>query len=221
MPFWLARGLAELLDAMDTEERAWSELDDLVAADHAQWWQLTLEFLKIAGEFWPARLAELHASNPADHRNAVLRVEAERMRTAPPSGPVVVAGSTGSIPATAELMAAVAQLDKGAVVLPGLDQQMDEAAWMLVGGNPVHEHFDPATCAHPQFGLYRLLQKLQADRDDVVSLADPSDRVGDRNQLVSTAMMPAAATADWALAKHPAGSGGRSVRACRTDRGGQ
>ncbi|MBC6416698.1 MAG: double-strand break repair protein AddB [Rhodospirillales bacterium] len=196
---WLARGLAELLDAMDTEERAWSELDGLVAANHAQWWQLTLEFLKIAGEYWPARLAELHASNPADHRNAVLRVEAERMRAAPPSGPVIVAGSTGSIPATAELMATVAQLDKGAVVLPGLDQQIDEAAWMLVGGNPAHEHFDPASCAHPQYGLYRLLQKLQADRDDVVSLADSSDRVGDRNQLVSTAMMPAAATADWAL----------------------
>ncbi len=201
---WLARGLADLLDAMDTEERAWSELDGLVAADHALWWQLTLEFLKIAGEYWPARLAELHAANPAAHRNAVLRVEAERMRTAPPQGPVVVAGSTGSIPATAELMTAVASLRNGAVVLPGLDLHLDDAAWALVGGNPAAEHFDPAVCAHPQYGLFRLLEKLQANRADVVSLAAPENEITDRNRLVSVAMMPAAATAEWARREVPA-----------------
>ena len=200
---WLARGLAELLDAMDTEERSWSELDGLVAADHAQWWQLTLEFLKIAGVYWPARLAELHASNPADHRNAVLRAEAERMQATPPDSPVVVAGSTGSIPATAELMAVVARLDNGAVVLPGLDLYMQDPAWAQVGSNPATEHFDPATSAHPQYGLFRLLQKLQATREDVSCLATPAGRVEDCNRLVSTAMMPAAATADWAKQNMP------------------
>jgi inactivated superfamily I helicase len=39
---------------------------------------------------------------------------------------VIVAGSTGTIPATAELIATIARLPMGAVVLPGFDVAMDE-----------------------------------------------------------------------------------------------
>ena len=42
---WLARSLADLLEAMETEKRPWSALQGLVADDYAHWWQLTLEFL--------------------------------------------------------------------------------------------------------------------------------------------------------------------------------
>ncbi len=194
---WLARSLADLLDSMDTEDCDWASLDGLVGTDHAAWWQLTLEFLKIAAAFWPARLSELRASNPAAHRNAVLRAEARRLQASPPAGPVIVAGSTGSIPATAALMAAVAGLANGAVVLPGLDLDMADSVWTLVGGDPEAEHFDPAVCAHPQFGFFNLLRKLGAARSDVRSLAAPEPRIERRNRWVSRAMMPAEATAMW------------------------
>jgi len=49
---WLARALAELLDAIETEERDWKDLDNLQTGEHALWWQLTAEFLKIASAFW-------------------------------------------------------------------------------------------------------------------------------------------------------------------------
>lgn len=195
---WLARSLAELLDSVDTEACDWAALDGLVAADHAAWWQLTLEFLRIATAFWPARLAELQVSNPAAHRNAVLHAETQRLRSAPPAGPVVVAGSTGSIPATAALMAAVAGLERGAIVLPGLDHHMAEPVWHQVGGDPEAEHFDPAVCAHPQYGFFRLLPKLGAVRSEVRSLAQADPAIERRNRLVSTALMPAEATALWA-----------------------
>ncbi len=45
---WLARALAELIDAMETEDRDWSDLDKLQTGEHSLWWQLTAEFLKIA-----------------------------------------------------------------------------------------------------------------------------------------------------------------------------
>ncbi len=201
---WLARALATLLEAMETEERPWSELDALVAADFAQWWQLTLEFLRIAGEFWPARLAELGCSSPASHRNAVLRAEAARLRSVPPDGPVIIAGSTGSIPATAELMAAVARLDRGAVVLPGLDRQLEDEVWALIGGHPDADHFNPASCAHPQYGFHVLLKKLGATRADIDMLARPDTVMERRGRLISRSMMPAEATAQWAKTDCPA-----------------
>ncbi|RVO50777.1 double-strand break repair protein AddB, partial [Sinorhizobium meliloti] len=68
---WLARNLAELIDAIETEELDWDALDGLDGGEHALWWQLTLAFLKIARTYWPERLAELKHSSPARHRNAV------------------------------------------------------------------------------------------------------------------------------------------------------
>ncbi|WP_419907127.1 double-strand break repair protein AddB [Hoeflea sp.] len=195
---WLARDLVDLLEAMETEERPWEALDDLVGADYAQWWQLTLEFLKIAARFWPERLTELGFADPAAHRNAVLIAESARLQEHPPAGPVVIAGSTGSIPATAALMKTVAGLDKGAIVLPGLDFHLGAAAWELVGGLPADAPFDPATCAHPQYGLFMLLRGLGAMREDIVELGKPEPRLVARNRVVSNAMMPAQATDQWA-----------------------
>ena len=199
---WLARGLADLIEAMETEERPWSALDALDAADHAAWWQLTLEFLRIATDYWPKRLAELHRSSPAAHRNALLRAEAARLLANPPAGPVIVAGSTGSLPATADLIAAVMKLDQGAVILPGLDMTMREEHWRLVASLPESDRQplfdDPAIRGHPQYGIYRLVEKLSRLRGDVVSLAEPEPPLAARNRLVSLALLPTAATEIWA-----------------------
>ena len=96
--------------------------------DHLdKYWQLTLDFLKIAREAWPAILEERGAIEPAARRD--LLIEAERTRLAAHDGPVIAAGSTGSMPATAKLLATIATLPHGAVVLPGLDTDLDEASW--------------------------------------------------------------------------------------------
>ncbi|WP_163317514.1 hypothetical protein, partial [Enterobacter hormaechei] len=54
--------------------------------------------------------------------------------TTNPRGPVIAAGSTGSMPATAKFLHAVASLPHGAVVLPGLDTDLDDDAWRTIGG---------------------------------------------------------------------------------------
>ena len=201
---WLARGLADLMEAMEAEERPWSAIGGLDAADHAAWWQLTLEFLKIATDFWPRRLAELRRSSPAAHRNAILRAEARRLSANPPDGPVIIAGSTGSLPATADLMAAAMKLEAGAIVLPGLDRVMADDHWQLLGDAPGDDRSsrprDPATSTHPQYGLFRLLEKLGHRRDAVVELAPPSPLLAARNRLLSLALLPAPATPAWAEA---------------------
>ena len=44
---------------------------------------------------------------------------------------MIAAGSTGSIPATATLLATIARLPHGALVLPGLDTDLDDATWRI------------------------------------------------------------------------------------------
>ena len=105
---WLARDLADLIDSLENEDRDWEDVQKLEAQDHALWWQLTTEFLKIASAFWPARLEELGRSSNVRHRNALLRSEAQRLANLQAAGPVIVAGSTGSIAAACALIGAVA-----------------------------------------------------------------------------------------------------------------
>ena len=64
-----------------------------------RYWQLTLDFLKIAREQWPNLLAAHGAMEQAARRDALIAAEAERL-AAKTDGPVIVAGSTGSMPAT-------------------------------------------------------------------------------------------------------------------------
>jgi len=193
---WLARNLAELIDAIETEELDWEALDGLDAGEHALWWQLTLAFLKIARTYWPERLAELKHSSPARHRNAVLRAEAERIAAGRVTGPIIIAGSTGSIPATAGLITAVKALPNGTIVLPGLDRKMSDEEWELVGGGGSVTP-DPASRTHPQYGLHQLLKSMSVERSEVSVLGRVESILDDRSAVLSRALLPAKATDSW------------------------
>lgn len=195
---WLARDLAELIDAIETEERDWDDLQKLNIADYAKWWELTAEFLQIAAAWWPARLAELKRSSPSRHATTLLDAEAKRLAGLTDGGPVIVAGSTGSVPAAARLIATVAKMPNGTVVLPGLDRTMPEEHWREIGAAefsaPVS---DAARRSHPQYGLHRLLEKLGVTREDVAPLGTVPQALEDRAAILSRALSPSQATDGW------------------------
>src|SRR5476651_2090799 len=104
----LADDLARLMDDMTTRQVAWDKLDRLVPDDLDPYWQLSLRFLKIAREAWPALRHERAAIEAAERRDRL--IEAETKRLAGSDARVIAAGSTGSMPATAKLLATIARL---------------------------------------------------------------------------------------------------------------
>ena len=184
----LADALARLIDDMTTRQVPWDRLDDLVPPEFDEYWQKTLEFLQIAREAWPGILKERGRIEPAERRDAL--IETERLRLALSDGPVIAAGSTGSMPATAKLLATIAALPHGAVVLPGLDTQLDAPSWDLIGGSDA----DTPAPGHPQFAMHALLRRIGIGRSDVTALGTN----GARERLLSEALRPAAATERWA-----------------------
>ncbi|PHP68956.1 double-strand break repair protein AddB [Zhengella mangrovi] len=191
---WLARDLTALMDEIETEGAGWDKLGLLADGDLAHWWQVTVKFLEIVTASWPAHLASIRRSNPAAHRNALIEAEAERLRCQAPRGPVIAAGSTGSIPATARLLGVIARLDQGAVILPGLDTGLDEESWSLIG-NP---QAAPSVFGHPQYALKKLLARLGIDRREVTAIAGAEPLLARRRQIVSQALRPAETTDRWA-----------------------
>lgn len=185
----LADDLLALVDQVTTEETEWSRLGTIVPADLARFWQVTLAFLEIATAAWPQILDERGRIDPVVRRLRLIDAETARFTARPPAGPVIAAGSTGSVPATARLMAAIARLPRGAVVLPGLDRSLDEETWAAIADGD-------GTPSHPQFGLARLLPRLGVTRAAVVPLVAPSLPV--RGALASEAFRPAETTEHWA-----------------------
>ena len=192
----LAGDLARLMDDMVTRGVGWEALDGLVPDQLDKYWQHSLEFLQIARRAWPAHLAEIEKIEPAARRDRLIDAEARRL-TAHHEGPVIAAGSTGSMPATAKFLHAVATLPQGAVVLPGLDTDLDDDAWQLIGGirDTQGKLTAPPAPNHPQFAMYALLDRLGIKRGDVEVLGEPAP-LG-RDVLVSEAMRPSNATAAW------------------------
>ena len=186
----LAGELAQLMDMIETENVSLAGLSALVPESFSEHWQHTLEFLKIVTEFWPAYLVGQGFISPAERRNRLILAEARRYTSHPPGGPVIVAGVTGSIPATAELMRRVADLPQGAIVLPALDMSLDELSWHAIGAGAAE---------HPQYGLKKLLSLLGIERTDVTFLpgAEPLPAQSARTVLISEALRPAATTGQW------------------------
>ncbi len=185
----LAAELGKLLDQVQTERLSFDSLKTLVPEDYAEHWQETLRFLAIVIEQWPGLLETQGLVDPAVERDARLTALARSLELRPPDGPVIAAGSTGSIPATADLLAVIARLPDGAVVLPGLDRDLDEDTWARLDDG------------HPQFGLKRLLDRLGVDRAAVRSWPVPAGMASRapaaRARLIAEALRPAETTEAW------------------------
>ncbi|WP_298965392.1 double-strand break repair protein AddB [uncultured Methylobacterium sp.] len=193
----LAADLEGLMDSLAVEGMPWDDIAGAVEAEFSRYFSLTLDFVRIAAEAWPAILAERGLSDPVARGRELMLAEAARLRRDRPADPVIVAGSTGSIPATAALIAAVASLDRGAVVLPGLDLGLDPDGWRAIDPGGDGEH---VAHAHPQAILHRLLaaDHLALGREAVRALGRPDPAAEARTALLSEVLRPAETTDAWA-----------------------
>ena len=185
----LAQALASLLDEIQIARIDPQGLATLAPEEYAAHWQQVLRFLSLITDRWPAILAERGQMDPAARRNALLARLVERWQAEPPDYPVIGAGSTGSVPATRDLLAAIARLPQGAVVLPGLDTHADDETWEAIGPT------------HPQYALKGLIDHIGIARDAVQSWPGEEEAGAGathaRSRLIADAMRPAETITAW------------------------
>lgn len=189
----LAQSLAELIDDCHIEQIDPKTLRNIAPENLADNWQTNLKFLDIALEMWPAILAERGEIDAALARNLQLQRQADALQTLFGDRPVIAAGSTGSIPATANLLQAITQLERGALVLPGLDTSIDTDGFATLTNAQNDPH------GHPQYGLMQLLKRLNTTSELVTELAPETS--SQRTAIVRQALALAEATADWAVTR--------------------
>jgi double-strand break repair protein AddB len=182
----LADSLAALMDEMRAEGVPPDRVVGLDVSAHAGHWARTQRFVALVARFFgPGAVPDAEAR---------LRAATERLiarwQVAPPQGPVIVAGSTGSRGTTALLMRAVVRLPQGALVVPGYDFDVPGSVW--AGMETALGHED-----HPQYRYRRLMDALNITCGEVIPWDDLPAADPARNRLVSLALRPAPVTDQW------------------------
>lgn len=183
----LSDSLANLIDEMQGEGVTPEIINALDVTDESGHWARSLEFIKIIQTFFdPTQTAP---DREARQRQIISQL-AQTWTHTPPKDPVIVAGSTGSRGATSMLLAAVAKLPKGAVILPGFDFDLPAAVWNLLG--------EPFTSEdHPQARFERLARLLDVSPRSITAWDDTPPPNAQRNALMSLALRPAPVTDAW------------------------
>ncbi|MEL6475764.1 MAG: double-strand break repair protein AddB [Pseudomonadota bacterium] len=189
----LALSLATLIDEFDEAGVPLAALDHATDGEHAAHWARNLAFLEVIRSHWPAMTEELEGSAPGPkaRQRRALSALLSGWQAAPPSSPVLVAASTGSIQTTAELMAAVAGLPNGHVILPGFERDLEPEIWDRVASGEAPEH--------PAAPFRQVLQLTGRRAAEALSwVAEPA--INPRRTLLGQAMRPAPVTDAWHLA---------------------
>ncbi|MGL4371405.1 MAG: hypothetical protein ACRCTK_01950, partial [Alphaproteobacteria bacterium] len=152
MTLQLVEALIAFLDQACIEEVSLENLAQLVPEAFASHWQLTLDFMRIIQIYWPQLLQEKGYTEPYLQHHQWVQRKLAAWQQSPPSGWVLAAGSTGTMPATAALLKAIAALPNGEVILPGLDSHLGD---------------ENASACHPQYALQQLLKRLGRTADSV------------------------------------------------------
>jgi ATP-dependent helicase/nuclease subunit B len=133
----------------------------LAADDTSEHWQQALAFLAILSERWP-EIERASGMIPAPaHEAQLVQLLARHWREKPPETPVFAMGSSASQAATAQLLATIAALPAGLVVLPGFDPRLTEADY---------QHSAPG---HPLYHMTQWLTQVGVSPTEV-SLVTPS-----------------------------------------------
>ena len=158
----LAGELGRLLDQAHAEGVPFRDLERLVPIELAKHWEITVEFLRIVTEQWPAILEDEGAIDAADRRNRVIGAQLQAWRATSP-GVVIAAGFAAATPAAAELLTLISMLPQGFVVLPGVDTEADDELWTAIAADPTH----------PQHGLAELLRQIGMRHDGLKNWTGP------------------------------------------------
>lgn len=189
----LADPLLSILDDAASEETKISDLAALgdIQAFAAEHFQYQAELYKIIQTYWPQRLKELNALEPKARQVRVLDTLTQQWIDNPPDYPIVIAGSTGTLGATARLMACVSRLPRGVVVLPGLSKSTDKV-------------WDAINEQHPQNALRNLLGTIAIKRGDVhdwphiqKTAATEARYLSARRDIIAESLVPVDNTSDW------------------------
>ena len=187
----LASSLCMLIDQMQRAGTPLSAIRDVLPDELSVHWQEILKFLTILFDYWPSILFERGQIDPVARQQKLLQAQLDFWTSYPPNSPIILAGSTGSLPMTRAFMKVISRLPMGAVIFPGIELEIDDTDWRAIEQDPVHPLHQ---IAHSMFELELPLSDVRywyVTQEMQNKLACP------RQILIREVMRPASRTSQW------------------------
>lgn len=189
----LGSDLGQLIDRAIREAVPFEALMDLVDADYADHWQVTLSFLKeVMVSIWPDYLKTNHRVDTATQKQAMIKSLTKRIAVTGLDKPTLLAGIALNTDDMVALARAITHDDHGLVVLDGLMPNMDV------------DDLDHLDETHPSWSQWRFLQDMDKTPSDIPLL--PTAATDTRDRLVTSWMRPAETTLRWRESPIPDGA---------------
>ena len=149
----VARDLVRMMDYLENEGRGEEEINwsSLVGDKYARHFQDKARFLDLAARALP--LVFPGRQTEAQKRNRDIRSWIDYLKNAK-FARVIVCGSTGSVPATADLMEYIAGLDNGYIILPGKISEIGK--WKVESG-----------ISNPYYSEIKFLERIKVSLEEV------------------------------------------------------
>ncbi len=187
----LASSLCMLIDQMQRAGTPLSAIKDILPDELSTYWQEILKFLTILFDYWPSILAERGQIDPVARQQQLLQAQLDFWISHPPNAPIILAGSTGTLPMTRSFMRVISQLPMGAVIFPGIDLDIEDTEWRAIENDPVH----------PLNQIARAMVEFELSLSEVrhwhVPEQMPNKSVSSRQILLREVMRPASRTWQW------------------------
>jgi ATP-dependent helicase/nuclease subunit B len=196
----LAVALAQTLDQLIVERKGPHDLAEAQEEGLSAHWDKAYQLFSLLFAQWPRELAARGCIDAAERRNQLLDHVAARWAQQQPGSFVVAAGIVTTAPAVAGVLRAVAQIPRGMVVLPDLDQHLSDDQWDAIGPVGPRRDDDPEPQeTHAQYALKQLLHRMGIHRSEVATWrwGSEHDARAARGRAISNAMLPALLTGAW------------------------
>ena len=187
----LASSLCLLIDQMQRAGTPLSAIKDVLPDELSTHWQEILKFLTILFDYWPSILAERGKIDPVARQQKLLQAQLDYWTSHPPNAPIILAGSTGTLPMTRAFMKVISQLPMGAVIFPGIELDIEDTDWHAIEQDRVH----------PLHQIARSMLELELPLSEVrywhVTEQMQHKSVRSRQIVLREVMRPASRTSQW------------------------
>jgi ATP-dependent helicase/nuclease subunit B len=182
----LANSLLDFFDEVQKNEIDFKNLNNIVPENLAEYWNKSLDFLKLAAEEYPKILAKKNLVDPIFYRNQVINFYTKILAENKSDNFVFVAGTTGSQAATRRFIKAILQLENGYFILPYTDNNYSDEIWQKLDEEENH--------LNHQYLIKKLLDYLQINRSDIQII---NSQQNSHKAFISEVFKPASEVINW------------------------
>jgi ATP-dependent helicase/nuclease subunit B len=153
-----ASSLLDLIKDFSINDVSLKKIKDIEYLDDLTYWQDGFNLLKIIGQNWEDILKSYDLADPETSKILFIKKLTNFLKQNSFSEPLIICGSTGSLPMMYHLIECVLGLKNGRVILPCFDVDCNQ-------------NVDPT---HPQYTMQNLLKKLGLPFSSVKPIVQPT-----------------------------------------------